>query len=38
MNKRVIIVGGGTVDPQFVIDFIDANFDLSRKTGGYQLD
>lgn len=25
------------VDPQLVIDFIDRNFDLSKKTGGYQL-
>ncbi len=26
-----------SIDPQEVIDFIDRNFDLSRKTGGYQL-
>lgn len=25
------------IDPQEVIDFIDRNFDLSKKTGGYQL-
>ena len=24
-------------DPQVIIDFIEANFDLGRKTGGYEL-
>jgi hypothetical protein len=26
------------IDPTEVIDFIEANFDLTKKTGGYQLD
>jgi len=26
------------IDPQDVIDFIETNFDLSKKTGGYQLE
>jgi hypothetical protein len=29
------IVFNRTIDPQEVIDFIEANFDLDKKTGGY---
>ena len=32
------IVFNRNVDPQVVIDFIEANFDLSQKSGGYQLE
>ena len=32
------IVFPSSIDPQEVIDFIEANFDLSKKTGGYQLE
>jgi hypothetical protein len=32
------IVFSKDIDPQEVIDFIDANFDLSEKTGGYNLE
>ena len=32
------IVFPSTIDPQEVIDFIDANFDLLQKTGGYNLE
>lgn len=31
------IVFNKNIDPQEVIDFIESNFDLSSKTGGYQL-
>ncbi|MBS1722710.1 MAG: hypothetical protein JSS66_06845 [Armatimonadetes bacterium] len=31
------IVFSSTIDPQEVIDFIEENFDLEKKTGGYQL-
>lgn len=31
------IVFPATIDPQEVIAFIERNWDLSRKTGGYQL-
>jgi hypothetical protein len=31
------IVFPSTIDPQEVIDFIERNFDLSQKTGGYNL-
>lgn len=31
------IVFSKETDPQFVIDFIERNFDLEKKTGGYQL-
>lgn len=31
------IVFPASIDPQEVIDFIERNFDLSKKTGGYQL-
>lgn len=31
------IVFPSSIDPQEVIDFIERNFDLSKKTGGYQL-
>lgn len=31
------IVFSKNINPQEVIDFIEANFDLSKKTGGYQL-
>lgn len=32
------IVFNSEINPQFVIDFIDRNFDLNTKTGGYQLE
>ena len=32
------IVFPSNIDPQLVIDFIEANFDLTKKTGGYQLE
>ncbi len=31
------IVFPSSIDPQEVIDFIERNFDLSKKTGGYQI-
>lgn len=31
------IIFSKTIDPQEVIDFIERNFDLSKKTGGYNL-
>lgn len=34
-NHGPNIVFNGKINPQEVIDFIDANFDLSGKTGGY---
>lgn len=36
-NHGPNIVFNKNIDPQEVIDFIDRNFDLSKKTGGYQL-
>ena len=33
-NHGPNIVFHHSIDPQEVIDFIDANFDLSNKTGG----
>jgi hypothetical protein len=31
------IVFNSSVDPALVTEFIDANFDLAEKTGGYQI-
>jgi hypothetical protein len=30
-------VFNSSVDPALVTEFIDANFDLAEKTGGYQI-
>lgn len=37
LNHGPNIVFNRNIDPQEVIDFIEANFDLSKKTGGYQI-
>jgi len=36
-NHGPNIVFSRDTDPQEVIDFIEANFDLTQKSGGYQL-
>jgi hypothetical protein len=36
-NHGPNIVFNKNTDPQEVIDFIERNFDLSQKTGGYNL-
>jgi hypothetical protein len=36
-NHGPNIVFNKHIDPQIVIDFVEANFDLDTKTGGYQL-
>jgi hypothetical protein len=36
-NHGPNIIFNKNIDPQEVIDFIDANFDLSKKTGGYNI-
>ena len=44
--KNIYVFGGGTVNyivfnknvpAKLIINFIDQNFDLSKKTGGYNL-
>lgn len=36
-NHGPNIVFNSSVDPTLVVEFIDQNFDLDQKTGGYQI-